>query len=787
MTTPSPISPFTCQGQVDVTNWALEWTEFDPNDYSFCYNMPEAFCYVPHKDSFQYAIPGTSVSVGNADSCQTRVSTLINSGNANGSAQFWRNQFWEQTGCPSYLRNGTWVFGCPIGNEQPQFFPNDDPSNFPACTRNSGDPDAWLVHNCQFTYTCPILGPDINYFSICCNAGSSQQIQDAFNGQNVDPIATAMNNGTITYFNTRSCDWNWCQGDPGGACLAMYQGTCQGVSPCNRHWLLTNYTKPSNDQLLTTMGIVGVNTFGGDDTGNTPVGGVDCYDYYDQTKQFAAIYGSSVTGANTFNTSLSNRLLAMNSIVQEFCSDPRYFGQGECSCYNAIVAGNVPFGPALDNPAGLSDPEYLGKSSLSMLVGGTGRNSENLVNTFRYDAYCDSTYAGSEANQRYSQLVSYSYAEGLWQTISGPCSQSAVTWAPLEYQYSTLNPNRSQLSLTNYGDVITQSGNLFATLQDPQAFPLPMPPQCWLPQCTSDALGGFDTVFRDLNAIAFAGPCPNVCYAVSGNTSVNINTISNQSFVNLPQNFVSCNFGYQNALTPFTLPCDCYFINLNVPTNFSGTLNIPIYNFVLDDSQLFSSSQLTATSALYPMIGFVDVANGGTITQQLFANLNKYTQPVTVSGNVLYSQSFNLPLYVDTNGQNPYNGILGFIALRNENQFEMDVNIKLTLWGPETAPSYAAECNQCDPNFPNNGQTCTSVTSGDQALRHGITLRATSQVLGGTPLGDNPDPSDVCIMNSQVVPFQSERPYQRVTPEYMAKGNSTYAMMLSAHTQLYGQ
>jgi hypothetical protein len=69
---------------------------------------------------------------------------------------------------------------------------------------------------------------------------------------------------------------------------------------------------------MSKVGIIGIETSPGVADGSQPVGGVDCYDWYQDTEQFAGIYGTSATGAVSLAPSLTVRLDLVNNIVSEF-------------------------------------------------------------------------------------------------------------------------------------------------------------------------------------------------------------------------------------------------------------------------------------------------------------------------------------------------------------------------------------------------------------------------------------------------------------------------------------
>ena len=473
----------------------------------------------------------------------------------------------------------------------------------------------------------------------------------------------------------------------------------------------------------------------------------------------------------------------MTDQIATFCDDPNYYGQGECSCYLGIVSAGVNWGPPLSTDNGLQD--YIPQNAkLPFLLQPLGNNATGGSGQFvRYDAYCN--VQSGPVFERYSQPYSYSQ-NNVWYTQSGPCSKTTPD-SPLEYPYQTLNPNLS--IIPNYGDIVVQQGGLLGDDPSSGVFPLPMPPYCWLPQCTYPIPGvADDIVFRDLNAIAFAGPCPDICYAVSGNQSTFIGNYGTNGTANIGQNIVSCGFpNYTTSLDPFVLPCDCATLDLQVPANFSGTLNIPIWNFQLDNSVLFSSSMLTATTALYPLLGFW---NGGSETAQVFADISKYS--VTTYGNnqFAYPATFFLSISINTNGQSQYNGLSSEIVLQNEKQAVMTIPTRITIFGD--GQNFQPVCSTCDPKFPGSefsigGTTsCTADNSGYGALQQNAAIRASSNVLTG--VSANNDTTDVCITNGGQISnnFSSAYPYTRVTQAFLESTN-VYQQLLSAHTSLYGQ
>lgn len=575
----------------------------------------------------------------NKRTCQQLVGTLLNEDPA------FAAELRAATGCTSYVENGKTVTGCSFSTSLSAYFERNTPYLWEGKV-------SLYVQDVYASWTCNVLESDNAYKKACCNTASPQFI-----------VGTDPRTGQV--FDPNSCDPNWCLSDPSGYCSTTFD-ECAGVSPCNRHWFLSNIPLPSTDLMINSLTLLPTNSF-------VAKKGLRCNDWYTETVKQAIQRTTLLQGA-------TERVISMMNTISGFCGSPEFRGQGECSCYNGYISHGVPWERA-DSGDTL---EFQYKT----------RNNEDIYQPFivaqdgvgqirRYDAFCS-----QQGNPSFSAPLSFS-DNGTFITYSNVCS-TTTPYSDKEYPYPTINPAKSIRSLTNFGDVVNYeptdpSGN--SLLGQIETFPMPM--HCWLPACVAEGVP--DTaVFRNLWALGVR-PCPPICYQVSAGDSIAIGG-SGAADAHIHSNFVSCDFGYTNSVFPFAYPAACRAISVDVPAYFQGVFTIPFTYPSLDISSVLVTTSLSAYTNAFPVIGIVD---GGvahySISDKLIDKYNPYDPHV-----------FNLSVSIDVTQEEPFSSFLADIIVSN-NTYEFDsIIVKVSVWGSGTSargPAFSTGC--CDPQFGN--------------------------------------------------------------------------------------
>jgi hypothetical protein len=359
---------------------------------------------------FNYEIADPAVFVGSDNlnwgakydrtNCQGAVMSALNEGDTITN----RNNFSNLTRCPLYTRsNGEVYSGCGF----------DSVTRVGRLAAETGNPTiadcdgADLVGNkwgCLATWSCPVVTPDINYYSLCCNAANSFLIQGT------DPY-------TGEAFDSRACGRDWCTGDPFGECAPIYD-SCDSVAPCNRHWLLNFAAQATSDPAMNSLTIIPTISGG---TGK----GVRCNSMYQSVLvQAAQIIQLQTVSTDSRNYYFKTRIAKMMETITGFCSDPRYRGQGECACHNGYLSYNNDWSTSI--PSGLYS-EITGNLPLIVEQQSSGAYR-------RMDAFCN------EANPpaRFTEALSFTL-NGIWNTYSNVCS-TTTPWSSLERNRPSVNP-----------------------------------------------------------------------------------------------------------------------------------------------------------------------------------------------------------------------------------------------------------------------------------------------------------------------------------------------------------
>ena len=579
--------------------------------------------------------------------CQALVNVMLN-------LQEFRDALGTQTACYPTLTNGTWSTGCKFSTERSGVFGDTASTNI-----------FGVVEGAQFVWSCTVLESDPVYKNACCNVGQSTFITG------IDPY-------TGNAFDPRSCDPSWCLSDPYGACASVFD-SCAGVSPCNRHWLLSNIPQPATDSFMATMTLTPTNPFSSNR-------GTRCYDWYAETVKQAALRQSYTS---TFSS--TQRVMNVMNTVSAYCSNPHYKGQGECACINGYLSYGVAWEPS---ESGENLEYQYAKSSAPYIV-----NQDAAGTVRRYDAFCSAPgYPGFTAPRSVT-------INGTVSTYSNACASltTAEQWSALEYNQPSLNPSKSIRSYTNFGDVATfpeSTSEYFGTdVGTPLA--LPMPLHCWLPACVAEGVP--DTaVFRNLWALGVV-PCPPVCYQVSSGESIAIQTGSD--FAHIHENFVSCQFKYAPSVFPFSLPSECTLVTLSVPMGYIGMLTIPIGNPTFETASEFIYTTLSAFTNAYPI---VSLYNGADVVSITGIPISKYGYDT--------DSIYMLSVSINTSNTQAFTSLEAAITLANEEGNVQSILFQVTVWGP----GGSASCIACDPTW---GVDCpVSLGSGIQVAPDGRSL-----------------------------------------------------------------
>ena len=588
--------------------------------------------------------------VPNKSSCNELVYTLLNHND-------FASTFTEQTGCTTYRdTNGSLTTGCEFTTNSSSYFK----------TFSDGAAGT-LVQDVIASWTCSVTASDPVYKQACCNVGSPN-------------LLTGTDPRTGEAFQNEACDPSWCLSDPLGACANAFQ-ECDAISPCHRHYFLSNIPFPSSDLMVNSLTLLPTNSF-------TPIKGVRCNDWYTETVKQAIQRTTLWTGV----TEVTQRVVSVMNTISGFCGDPKYRGQGECSCFNGYLSHAVPWSNA-DSGDNL---EYQYKTRLGETIYQPFIVSQDAVGQIRrYDAYC-----ADPGNPSFSAPLSFS-DHGTWVTYSNVCSTTAP-YSEIETQsaFPTINPAKSIRSLTNYGDVVNYEptdGAGDSLLGVIETFPMPL--HCWLPACVAEGVP--DTaVFRNLWALGVQ-PCPSICYQVASGDQVSIGG-SGAANAHIHDNFVSCDFGYKNSVFPFAYPPACRAMTVDVPANYIGGFTIPFTYGSLDISSTFVTTSLSAVVNSFPMVALVnDTIRTYSITDKI---IQKYDPTNTDVQNV-----FNLSISIDATHVDPFSSVLSQIVVAN-NTHEFDsILLKVTVWGSASnarGPAFSTGC--CDPTF---GNACTPIFS----------------------------------------------------------------------------
>ena len=569
-----------------------------------------------------------NITTSNVDrsTCQSLVNAMLPSPS-------FRTLLREGTGCAATNSNGTWTTGCQFSTYRSTTV-NDPFADHAGVFGTADPPDFWgSVMNAEFEWTCSVAVSDPYYKNACCNVAKADLI-------------------SAEGFDAKVCDPAWCLADPLGECKPVFD-SCAGVSPCNRHWFLSNIPQPATDSFMATTTLLPRNVFSSN-KGNR------CYAWYQESARQAALRGSLPQRA-------TDRVMSLMNTISEFCSDPHFKGQGECACINGYLSYGVPWMPA-DSGQNL---EFQYKTNTAPFV--VNQDAQGSIR--RYDAFCSQPgYPGFTAPRSVT-------INGTVTTYSNACSSltEQQRWSPLEYNVPSINPSRSIRSFTNYGDVASfpeKTPEYFGVDQG-TPLPLPMPVHCWLPACVAEGVP--DTaVFRNLWALGVT-PCPPVCYQVSSGESINIQAGS--EYAHIHENFVSCDFGYTGTAFPFSLLPECTVITVSVPTNYSNVIHIPVGNPTLETSSEFIYTTMSAFTNAYPIVainGSVSIT-GIPISKYNYNSDSIYVMSVTI----------------DTHDVQAFTSLEAAITLANEQGDVQSILFQITVWGPDGS----ATCVACDPTW----------------------------------------------------------------------------------------
>ena len=601
-------------------HFVITITDFNHKLYCRDYAGAASSCCYPTCGTAQIATPGTTVSEDNARGTNGRlldngglIEYLLNDHKSDGWAQaIGLDDMLHSVGCPIYTdTDGLRHISCSINSTSRPVF--GDCASF--------DP-VFGFKDCPFIWTFSVTAPDDIYKPLCCSAES---INVLVPDGGVDPIDGK------TWFPKVACMPEWCLQDPSITCAAIFASTCTGPTPCNRHaYLSRNYPIPSSNPAVQKVSILG-----------SAERGIQCNAFYNTVKLQAGERGFFNSESTERAVGNAHAGLIMNE-VSAYCADPRYKGYGECACVNAIGAsgGQLVNGDENSHLLGVVDPEQI--PSMFMQTG-----PSSFV---RVDAYCDPALTPASAS--WTNLLSYTNASEEIVTFSNACSLSTPWPGGLEYSRSSLNPNRSLFSSTNFGDVVygfgTESVYELGGLTPSVAMPL----HCWLPACVGNSLNGQanNLVFADL--FQFTVTCPSICYQYAAGDSVNINNINEGAHIHMGNQFNGCSFnseknkrGYPTNPFPYAIQQGCEKLYIQVPSNFSNTFHMSIVNLDLDISSQFSSR----TVRVYSNCDYLKFWENGTET--LFIDsitLYKYSYGTQIDPTKL--DVLKLSVSVNTNG-----------------------------------------------------------------------------------------------------------------------------------------
>jgi hypothetical protein len=714
------MATLSCGNVTSISNRTFSWLQKDPNNYLFCNKdttVPTG-CLDPFRTSGQQAIPGDNifpdnmkVTINNESlplTCNNLVKWKLNE---NYDANFKNTLINLGCSIQSNTTNNRIETGCVFGNQAPKFVNTCDPyPDIPFVT--------FQRNNCDFTWTCPMVSPDPVYKPLCCNATNKE-----FLGSETDPY-------TGQPFNQNACAPNWCLADPAGECLDLFLQSCTDTVSCHRQSFLT-FRSPvsSTNALLNSISIEG--TYGR---------GFQCADYYEETKRQAAL--RAYFTSTSYETVVNDRVLDTMNLVKSFCAQPETLGNGECACLNAIQGMGAEFA------------ERLTANALSFQVNANTKIPMMLVQDAsgsyrRADAFCAPT-SGPITNS-WTEALTYTLGTQTY-TISNVCSNSSPFWpynatSSNEYTVPSMNPNRSLDSLSNFGDVVYNYLNLESArnLGD-NTFGIPL--HCWLPSCVGRAGNALDNDLVFLDLTQFTKTCPNICYMYSAANSVDIgNTIGDQTFIHIDNNFQVCDFinnnkQYTYQPFPFALPSSCQQLYIQAPINYSGLIHITVTNPEVDISSLFPIKSLSGYSNLAPLVSFIN----GTASQSTFSTVPIYKYSYSTYPSSVPGPDFAvLSLSLNTNGMSPWTSFQSEINLFDNNQNFQQIVLQIYVYpdgqgsgGTQTIEPLACgevtfntttgkiDCvAPCDCSFGSNTNYCNDSTfklvSNDIALTTGFT------------------------------------------------------------------
>jgi len=587
----------------------------------------------------------------------------------------------------------------------------------------------FLVDQCVMTYTCDLLKPDINYYSICCNSDAADDIVGT------DPI-------TNLPFSFAMCTDYWCSVDPLGSCSAIFD-TCNGTSSCHRHWFLSTETKYSPDIMLQNLKIIG----GPDD--QTPIKGNMCNRWYDTTK-LQATYQFAIP--STFSYVVKDRVRHTMEMIGEFCNEPLTNGNGECSCLRGIygVAGAL----------AEQSPDAITRHLASI----PPENYPTIVQASGDGTYrrMDGTCLFSGTTDYWTRQLSLT-VDGETYSISNLCSRSD-TWSSFDFNsaFPTFNPNDSIRSLSHGGNFgsIAGSQQYNQSILDLEASdnqnPFAMPLHCWLPSC----IGADELVFRDMNL--FTVTCPDICYMYSDGNSIDIGGLTSSTYVNVSNDIQLCPGQYSSVPNPFDVSCP--YIDIQAPINFSDTLYILIQNNTHEMSGKYVSKSCVGYTNISPLLSF-----GGSSSFDL-GYVYKYSisqaddpalqnKPDLLTLSVTLDTHFFKPSVYDSQ-----------IVLSDKQKHSMAIPVRITLYPEGFVPIACAgtdsngNCVACSNDFGENAGLGTTFSDLPTIVR----------VVDGVPL---------------FRPLENVSPFQdpiQVTENYLLQNGSAYKL-LQSHIQLYGR
>lgn len=638
--------------------WNTEYCAAPGQSY-YTSTCPVGFYPPGNKNEFAWAVnpPETIPQEFVGWGCSTYIQNKLQ------TSQAFRDSIQDQFGCPVYTNtingNLTYTINCAFEETRPKFVTTSDCNVRVVKHKNLNGVTWQTVVNTCIEYECTQTQWDFNYYSICCNAPSSVDINTV-----TDPL-------TGLPFNYKSCAQEWCLSDPRGQCLPIFED-CQGMSPCGRQWLLSNIAKPTTDPELSSVSIKAHNH------GN----GLGCWQWYEVTQEQAA-FRAKIDAQPNQALVATNRVNLASNLAINYCRSAENRGQGECACINGYDQMNANFG--VNNIDLQADANTKPPYMVSLNDKGTAR---------RVDAYCVLNGVAKNTEQYSFTLASWTNEltrtiNGTTYTYSNVCSQSQI-YNPDAFPQATMNPIGSFASFSNFGDMNYFNTNL---LQVGDTAPFtPMPIQCWLPACvaTSD-----NVVFRDL--LQYTITCPNICYKFSGGDSINITT-SEDTFVNINSNNIGCGDEYTYTGQPFAVPQGCKINDIRVPPDFSRTINIQVTFPNYENALGYMKTTMTAYSNAYPLLSVYNTDaqafSFSSTPAELYALKSKPTY-----NTIPLPQSLTLQVQINSQGERfqVYNTA---ITLFNEQAHTLTIPFRIAILGDiGDGTTGSVSCNTCDAAF----------------------------------------------------------------------------------------